>query len=138
MTQPEREQQRQNNKSSPDAVLKKILPVTSIVPPRVYAPSDDSFLMIEALPPLQLRHKRVLDMGTGSGILGLYCALRGADVTASDIDDYAIKETGRAAEMLGARLKLLYLIYSLTYRASLILSCSTRPIYLAEIARTEP
>ena len=107
MTQPEREQQRQNNKSSPDAVLKKILPVTSIVPPRVYAPSDDSFLMIEALPPLQLRHKRVLDMGTGSGILGLYCALRGADVTASDIDDYAIKETGRAAEMLGARLKLL-------------------------------
>jgi release factor glutamine methyltransferase len=106
MTGPEREQQL-NNQDPPDAALKRILRVTNSVPPRVYAPSDDSFLMIEALTALQLSHKRVLDMGTGSGILGLYCALQGADVTASDIDDCAIKEAERAAKTFGVRMKLL-------------------------------
>jgi release factor glutamine methyltransferase len=105
MSRPEKEQQL-NDQGPPDATLKRILRLTSSVPSSVYAPSDDSFLMIEALAPLQLSHKRVLDMGTGSGILGLYCALQGADVTASDIDDCAIKEAKRAAETLGVPLKI--------------------------------
>jgi release factor glutamine methyltransferase len=85
----------------------KILKVTFNVPPPVYRPSDDSLLMIEALTRLPLREKKVLDLGTGSGILGLYCAIQGAQVTASDIDELAVKETGRNAETLGVRLKLL-------------------------------
>jgi release factor glutamine methyltransferase len=63
--------------------------------------------MIEALGNLQINRKKVLDMGTGSGILGLYCAMHHANVTASDIDELAIIEAGRAASTLGVRLKLL-------------------------------
>jgi release factor glutamine methyltransferase len=45
-------------------------------------------------------------MGTGSGILGLYCAMRGADVTASDIDESALEQTGSAARSLGLHVNL--------------------------------
>jgi release factor glutamine methyltransferase len=62
--------------------------------------------MIEALTKMHLSRKRILDMGTGSGILGLYCAMNGADVTASDIDEAAIQETERAAKRLGVELRL--------------------------------
>jgi release factor glutamine methyltransferase len=44
---------------------------------------------------------KMLDMGTGSGILALYSAMRGADVTASDIDPAAISEARNAARLLG-------------------------------------
>lgn len=107
MTRPARERQRLDAQRPLDGVLEKILSVTSNVPPPIYAPSDDSLLMIETLANLRLDRKKVLDMGTGSGILGLYCAMRGADVTASDIDELAIMEAGRAARTLGVRLKLL-------------------------------
>jgi release factor glutamine methyltransferase len=107
MTKPARERQRLDAQRSLDGVLKKVLSATSDVPPSIYAPSDDSLLMIEALANLQLDRKKVLDMGTGSGILGLYCATYGADVNASDVDELAIIEAGRAARTLGVRLKLL-------------------------------
>jgi release factor glutamine methyltransferase len=107
MTRPAREPQRLDDQRFRDDVVKKILSVTNNVPPPTYAPSDDSLLMIEALANLQLNQMKVLDMGTGSGILGLYCSMHGADVTASDIDELAITEAGRAARTLGVTLKLL-------------------------------
>jgi release factor glutamine methyltransferase len=88
-------------------VLKTVLEVTRIVRPPIYAPSDDSFLMIEPIAGHQLRGKKVLDVGTGSGILGLYCAMQGAHVTATDIDELAVTEAGRNAERLGVQLELL-------------------------------
>jgi len=45
-------------------------------------------------------------MGTGSGILGLYCAMHGAEVTASDIDQATLVPVCRAAEALGVRIAL--------------------------------
>lgn len=63
--------------------------------------------MVQALATIPLGQKKVLDLGTGSGILGLYCAMRGADVTASDVDEVAVTEAGRAAKRLGVELKLL-------------------------------
>jgi release factor glutamine methyltransferase len=42
--------------------------------------------MLEALAELDLKGLKVLDLGTGSGILAAYCARKGARVTASDID----------------------------------------------------
>jgi release factor glutamine methyltransferase len=87
------------------AVLKKILAIASSAPSTVYAPSDDSFLMIDAIARLQLIGRKVLDMGTGSGILGLYCAMCGAEVTASDIDEVAVQEVTRTAEALGVQMK---------------------------------
>jgi release factor glutamine methyltransferase len=105
MTRPANEQ-RLNAQRVENNVLKKILSVTCNVRPPLYAPSDDSLLMIEALANTELSQKNVLDMGTGSGILGLYCAMHGADVTATDIDELATTEAGRAARRLAVRLKL--------------------------------
>jgi release factor glutamine methyltransferase len=67
-----------------------------------YEPREDSFLILEALAELSLHGLRVLDMGTGSGILAAYCAKRGADVTASDIDVEAI----RALQLTSDRMRL--------------------------------
>ena len=76
------------------------------IPSQVYAPGDDTFLMVDAIATLSVEGKNVLDLGTGSGILGLYCALRWADVTAADIDELAIRHTADAARLLGVELKL--------------------------------
>jgi len=74
--------------------------------PSTYAPSEDSFMMLEALADMELQGPRVLDVGTGSGILAAYCAKRGAEVTASDIDVDAIEAVRRLAERLGLRIEL--------------------------------
>jgi 2-polyprenyl-3-methyl-5-hydroxy-6-metoxy-1,4-benzoquinol methylase len=71
-----------------------------------YEPREDSFLMLEALAELSLRGLRVLDMGTGSGILAVYCARRGADVTASDIDIEAIRALELTTDGMGISIKL--------------------------------
>jgi release factor glutamine methyltransferase len=71
-----------------------------------YEPREDSFLMLEALAELSLRGVRLLDIGTGSGILAAYCAKRGADVTASDIDVGAIKALELTTDRLGISIKL--------------------------------
>jgi release factor glutamine methyltransferase len=62
--------------------------------------------MIDAIAPLQLNGRKVLDIGTGSGILGLYCAMRGAQVTASDVDELALEQVARNAEALGLQINL--------------------------------
>jgi release factor glutamine methyltransferase len=74
--------------------------------PSTYAPREDSFMMLEALADLQLQGLRVLDIGTGSGILAAYCARRGAEVTASDIDIDAIEAVRRLAERLAVQIEL--------------------------------
>ena len=71
-----------------------------------YEPREDSFLMLEALAELSLRGLRVLDMGTGSGILAAYCTRRGADVTASDIDIEAIRALQLTSDRMGISIKL--------------------------------
>jgi release factor glutamine methyltransferase len=71
-----------------------------------YEPREDSFLMLEALSDLDLQALHVLDMGTGSGILAAYCARRGADVVASDIDINAIKDLELTANRMGRSIKL--------------------------------
>lgn len=72
-----------------------------------YQPREDSFLMLEAVAELNLRGSKVLDVGTGSGILAAYCARRGAEVTASDIDGAAIQRLRCVADRLGVRIKLI-------------------------------
>ena len=89
------------------AALKRILAITASAPAQVYSPSDDSFLMVDAIAQIPLTGKTVLDMGTGSGILGLYCVTRGAKVTASDIDETAIEQVNRTAEAIGLKINLL-------------------------------
>lgn len=56
-----------------------------------YAPDVDSFLLRNWLEKQNLENKKVLDMGTGSGILAITAAENGGDVTGADIDDEAIE-----------------------------------------------
>lgn len=69
----------------------------------VYAPQDDSWLLCEVLGRCDLvSGKRVLDICTGSGIIGIEAALRGArEVLALDISPKAVACAGRNAERAG-------------------------------------
>jgi release factor glutamine methyltransferase len=87
-------------------ILKKILSVIASAPNDVYCPAEDSFLMLEAISAIPVANKRVLDVGTGSGIQGLYCAMRGAIVTATDIDPAAVIWVQKAAHTLGVTLTI--------------------------------
>ena len=80
--------------------IQEILSAISRPSEGVYAPSDDTFLMIDALSTVSLRDKEVLDLGTGSGVLGLLCAQRGAHVTVADIEDSVLGTLRIAARRL--------------------------------------
>ena len=55
----------------------------------VYLPSDDSFLLAENL---EIKEgQRVLEIGTGSGIVSMYASLLTDDVTATDINYNALE-----------------------------------------------
>ena len=80
--------------------IQEILSAISKPSEDIYAPSDDTFLMIDALSTMSLRDKEVLDLGTGSGVLGLLCAQRGAHVTVADIEDSVLGNLRIAARRL--------------------------------------
>ena len=59
----------------------------------VYPPSDDSFLLISSL---NIRAgERILEIGCGSGIVSMHCALHGGIVTCGDISKKAVALTRR-------------------------------------------
>ncbi len=63
----------------------------------VYVPSDDTFLLLSAI---YLRgDERVLELGTGSGMVGLHCAKAGAGVTVTDISKDAVANARHNAEL---------------------------------------
>ncbi len=65
----------------------------------VYTPGEDSFFFENFLEGLDMEGKKVLDMGTGSGILAVKAAEKGAEVTAADINPEAVeKAEEKAAE----------------------------------------
>jgi len=99
-----------SSRSPRDARIKDFLEeflAFRIEPATTYEPREDTFLILDALAQLSLRGLRVLDMGTGSGILAAYCARRGADVTASDIDDEAIGTLRLTSDRMGISIKLI-------------------------------
>ena len=61
--------------------------------PEVYEISDDTLLLLEAI---EINHgDKVLEIGTGCGIIALECARRGAIVICSDINPYAVEISKR-------------------------------------------
>lgn len=57
----------------------------------IYRPREDSYLLREFIESRDLEGKKVLDMGTGTGILAVAAAKNGAEVVAADINPEAIK-----------------------------------------------
>ncbi|MBS3802864.1 MAG: methyltransferase [Candidatus Thermoplasmatota archaeon] len=56
--------------------------------PEVYNPSEDTFLLLEEIDPST--EDSVFEIGSGTGIIALYCAQKGANVICSDINPFAI------------------------------------------------
>ncbi len=57
--------------------------------PEVYEPAEDTFLLLKKIDVCS--NDTVLEIGTGTGIIALFCALNGAEVVCSDINPYAIE-----------------------------------------------
>jgi release factor glutamine methyltransferase len=60
----------------------------------VYDPSDDTFLLLEYINEnkREFYGRRILELGTGTGIVGLYMLLSGArDVVMTDINPYSLE-----------------------------------------------
>ena len=60
--------------------------------PQIYEPSDDTFLLAEHLDAGE--HAKVLDMGTGCGLLGTLAAEKAGCVVVADINPYALECAG--------------------------------------------
>jgi release factor glutamine methyltransferase len=63
---------------------------------QVYIPSEDTFQLLEALD--ITKKDRVLEIGTGCGIIALICAKKGASVVCSDINPFAVECTAKNYE----------------------------------------
>lgn len=64
----------------------------------VYDPAEDTYFFKQFLENLDLEGKKVLEIGTGNGLLAVTMAENGAEVTASDIDQEALKVAEELAE----------------------------------------
>jgi ribosomal protein L11 methyltransferase len=61
---------------------------------------ESTQLSLQLLSELDLKGKKILDVGCGSGILSIYCAKKGAsEVVAVDIDPLAVEETVENAKV---------------------------------------
>lgn len=69
----------------------------------VYPPSEDSELLIDALD--VRRGERVLEIGCGSGVVSIHCALAGAEVVCGDVNPRAVALTRMNAATNGAVLE---------------------------------
>ncbi|MDI6730748.1 MAG: methyltransferase, partial [Candidatus Altarchaeum sp.] len=72
--------------------MKNLTTVKLITHPDVYEPSDDSYLLADILKNYKnLQYKDVLDIGTGTGILAIIAAQKGASVIGADINDKVLE-----------------------------------------------
>ena len=74
-----------------------------VVDENVYEPAEDSFLFAENLDVKE--GERVLDMGTGCGILGIIAAKKASIVVAVDVNPYAVRCAKENALLNNARSK---------------------------------
>jgi release factor glutamine methyltransferase len=81
---------------------------TLLTDPEVFHPvyffSTPVFL--DYLATVDVAGKRVLDMGTGSGAVGLFAAIRGGQVTACDINPRAVSLAGENARRNGVAMEI--------------------------------
>jgi release factor glutamine methyltransferase len=73
----------------------------------VYEPAEDSFLLAENLDVKE--GERVLDMGTGCGILGIIAAKKASIVVALDVNPYAVRCAKENAQRNNIRCKMAFI-----------------------------
>ena len=80
-----------------------------MVNPGVFFPhlTISTKLLLDHAGELDLKGKKVLELGAGSGIVSLRCAQLGAEVTASDISNVAIENIRQNAAANGLVLKVI-------------------------------
>jgi release factor glutamine methyltransferase len=77
-----------------------------VVDENVYEPAEDSFLFAENLDVKE--GERVLDMGTGCGILGIIAAKKANEVVAVDVNPYAVRSAKQNANLNNVRSKMTF------------------------------
>jgi len=80
------------------------------IPPEVFHPGffHSTKLLLRSLIKMNLKEKKVLELGAGSGLLGIYAAHKGASVTATDINPIAIQCVKRNAVINGVEIDAFY------------------------------
>ena len=86
-------------------MMRRVLQATNQTPDDLYSPQEDTFLMLDGVGDVDIEGMTVLDLGTGTGALGIFCAFRGAIVTASDINEGAVEFALEVGKRLGVRVK---------------------------------
>ena len=71
----------------------------------VYTPGEDSRLLKDFISGLDLQGKKALDMGTGSGVIAVKMAEKGASVMAADINPEALEEVEERANQAKVKIK---------------------------------
>jgi len=71
--------------------------------PGVYPPSDDTYLLADAVEQRVSKGDSFLEVGCGSGYVSIVAALLGANVDAVDMNPRAVECTLRNAELNGVR-----------------------------------
>ena len=74
----------------------------------VYEPREDTLLLLSIVKKLKLRDRKVLDMGTGTGIIAITAAKKKARVDAVDIDKEALVATRKNARREGVKIMVYY------------------------------
>lgn len=79
------------------------------IPPQVFHPGFffSTQLLLQYMNGLQLAGKRLLELGCGSGLIAIAAAKRGAVVTASDINPYAVEALRTASSKNGVTLRII-------------------------------
>lgn len=67
----------------------------------IYKPAEDTFLLLDVLDELEELPEKVLELGTGTGIIAIYCAKRGLEVIATDINEKALALAEENARLNG-------------------------------------
>ena len=79
----------------------------------VYEPAEDTFLFAENL--YVSEGERVLDLGTGCGMLGILAARKANEVVAVDLNPYAVRCAKENSALNGVRVQDVF--------------CSSKPVY---------
>jgi release factor glutamine methyltransferase len=77
-----------------------------LVDENVYEPAEDSFLFAENIEVKE--GERVLDMGTGCGLLAILAAEKADEVVAVDVNPYAVRCAKKNAKLSGASGKIAF------------------------------